>query len=158
MMAAHLFVTLVIYTVSRFFTSTCPAVRSAGPSSAAPLSSAAPKKKAFDRGGPVWLPRSNAADDRLGRGLCPPSQKSEGLGGSAPQPKLEVKLIFFEFFSIIFEKNPCHLYFWLGGAAPQTPQFLAGGAKPPAPNGRPQHLIEAAKRGRLDQMLFFRRR
>ena len=21
--------------------------------------------------------------------------------------------------------------FWLGGAAPQTPQFLAGGAKPP---------------------------
>ena len=22
-------------------------------------------------------------------------------------------------------------YFWLGGAAPQTPQFLAGGAKPP---------------------------
>ena len=22
--------------------------------------------KAFDRGGPVWLPRSNAADDRLG--------------------------------------------------------------------------------------------
>ena len=28
----------------------------------------------------------------------------------------------------------------------------------PALNGRPQHLIEAAKRGRLDQMLFFRRR
>ena len=28
----------------------------------------------------------------------------------------------------------------------------------PPLNGRPQHLIEAAKRGRLDQMLFFRRR
>ena len=24
------------------------------------------EKKAFDRGGPVWPPRSNAADDRLG--------------------------------------------------------------------------------------------
>ena len=48
---------------------------------------------------------------------------------------------------------------WLGGAAPQTPRFLAGGAKafqtPPPLNGRPQHLIEAAKRGRLDQMIFF---
>ena len=26
------------------------------------------EKKAFDRGGPVWPPRSNAADDRLGGG------------------------------------------------------------------------------------------
>ena len=36
--------------------------------------------------------------------------------------------------------------------------FGRGGAKPsqdPPLNGRPQHLIEAAKRGRLDQMLFF---
>ena len=45
------------------------------------------EKKAFDRGGPVWPPRSNAADDRFGggglEGLCPPSQKT---GGSAPQP------------------------------------------------------------------------
>ena len=41
---------------------------------------------------------------------------------------------------------------------PQTPRFLAGGGKasPDAPlNGRPQHLMEAAKRGRLDQMIFF---
>ena len=56
------------------------------------------EKKAFDRGGPVWPPRSNAADDRLGGGLgglCPPSQNPGGLGGSAPQPKLEVKWIFF---------------------------------------------------------------
>ena len=47
------------------------------------------EKKAFDRGGPVWPPRSNAADDRLGGvwgRLCPPSQKPGGLG-SAPQPK-----------------------------------------------------------------------
>ena len=51
-----------------------------------------------------------------------------------------------------------HRKFWLGGAAPQTPQFLAGGAKPPQTpplNGRSSHLIEAAKRGRLDQMIFF---
>ena len=34
----------------------CPARRS----STAPVSSAAPKKKSFDRGGPVWPPRSNA--------------------------------------------------------------------------------------------------
>ena len=48
------------------------------------------EKKAFDRGGPVWPPRSNAADDRLGGalgGLCPPSQKPGVLGGSAAQPK-----------------------------------------------------------------------
>ena len=55
---------------------------------AAPVSSAAPKKKSFDRGGPVWPPRSNVTNDRLGGGdlvgLCPPGQKPEGLGGSAP--------------------------------------------------------------------------
>ena len=48
--------------------------------------------------------------------------------------------------------------FLLGGAAPQTTRFLAGGAKPrqTSPlNGRSSHLIEAAKRGRLDQMIFF---
>ena len=48
--------------------------------------------------------------------------------------------------------------FWLGGAAPQTPQILAGGASPPQThplNGRSSHLIEAAKRGRLDQMILF---
>ena len=47
---------------------------------------------------------------------------------------------------------------WLGGAAPQTARFLAGGAKPPQTlplSGRPQHLIEAARRGRLNQTLFF---
>ena len=49
-----------------------------GRSSAAPVLLAAPKKKSFDRGGPVWPPRSNAKDVRLGGG---------GLGGSAPQPK-----------------------------------------------------------------------
>ena len=72
-----------------------------GRSSTAPVSSAAPKKKAFDRGGPVWPPRSNAADDRLGEGLgglCPPSQKSWGLGGSTPQPKSKkVEKLFFYF-------------------------------------------------------------
>ena len=43
--------------------------RPAGRSSAARVSSAAPKKKAFDRGGPVWPPRSNAKDDRLRGGV-----------------------------------------------------------------------------------------
>ena len=42
------------------------------------MSLAAPKTKAFDRGGPVWPPRSNAADDRLGGGpreaLPPPAE------------------------------------------------------------------------------------
>ena len=54
------------------------------------VSSAAPKKESFDRGGPVWPPRSNVTNDRLRGGLgglCPPSQNSGGLGGSAPQPK-----------------------------------------------------------------------
>ena len=93
--AAHLFVKPVIYTVSRFFASMHPAGFSAGRAarppagrpaehpagcpagrlSAVPVSSAAPKKKVFDRGGPVWPPRSNAADDRLGgcrEGALPP--------------------------------------------------------------------------------------
>ena len=37
---------------------------------------------------------------------------------------------------------------WMEGA---TPHLRMG----PPLNGRPQHLIEAAKRGRLNQMLFF---
>ena len=103
MAVAHLFVTLVIYIVSRFFASTRPAGRSAGRAagrpagrlakrpagrlSAAPVSSAAPKKKAFDRGGPVWPPRSNAKDDRLGGGsggALPPHPKTGGSGGQRP--------------------------------------------------------------------------
>ena len=66
------------------------------------MSSAAPKKKSFDRGGPVWPPRSNVANDRLRGGLgglCPPSQKPGGLGGSAPQPKF-------------FEKTKKQNVFW----------------------------------------------
>ena len=59
-------------------------------------------------------------------------------------------------FSKFFEKISKIFRFWLGGAAPQTPRILAGGAKQTPPlNGRSSHLIEAAKRGRLDQMLFF---
>ena len=46
------------------------------------------EKKSFDRGGPVWSPRSNVTNDRLRGGLGGgPSQKLKGLGGSAPQPK-----------------------------------------------------------------------
>ena len=46
---------------------------------AARVSSAAPKKKSFDRGGPVWPPRSNVMNDRLRgglEGLCSPSAKN----------------------------------------------------------------------------------
>ena len=63
-----------------------PAGRPAGRSSAAPVSSAAPKKKAFDRGGPVWPPRSNAADNRSGSGAQPKTRGSDRLGGSDPPP------------------------------------------------------------------------
>ena len=44
-------------------------------------------EKAFDRGGPVWPPRSNAADDRLGGfwgGFVPPA-KNRVVWGAAPQ-------------------------------------------------------------------------
>ena len=50
------------------------------------------EKKAFDRGGPVWPPRSNAADDRLGGGsggALPPQPKFGGSGGQRPQAKNE---------------------------------------------------------------------
>ena len=53
----------------------------------------------------------------------------------------------FKFFSVL-----------AGGHCPPDPQFWAGGAKPPQTpplNDRSSHLIEAAKRGRLDQMIFF---
>ena len=47
------------------------------------------KKKAFDRGGPVWPPRSNAADDRLGGGgALPPLPKNRVVWEAEPlQPK-----------------------------------------------------------------------
>ena len=64
----------------------------AGRSSAAPVSSAATKKKAFDRGGSVWPPRSNAKDDRLG-GALPPKLN---LGApSQHRNNLKKKSIFF---------------------------------------------------------------
>ena len=40
------------------------------------------KQKAFDRGGPVWPPRSNVTNDRLGGG--PPPAKNRGVWGAAP--------------------------------------------------------------------------
>ena len=48
-----------------------------------------------------------------------------------------------------------------GGRCPPDPLIFGWGAKAPPDsplNGRPQHLIEAAKRCRLVQMLCFRRR
>ena len=72
-----------------------------GRSSAARVSSAAPKKKSFDRGGPVWPPRSNVTNDRLrggSGGALPPQPKIGGSGGQRPPAK------FFENFSKNFEK------------------------------------------------------
>ena len=54
---------------------------------AARVSSAAPKKKSFDRGGPVWPPRSNVTNDRLrggSGGALPPQPKFGGSGGQRP--------------------------------------------------------------------------
>ena len=115
-----------------------------GWSSAAPVSSVAPKKKAFDRGGPIWPPQSNAKDDQAGF--------LESGEAWSQCPERTVSLAYG------FDRLRLRHFFWLGGAAPQTPRFLAGGAKPPQTlplNGRSSHLIEAAKRGRLDQMIFF---
>ena len=55
-------------------------MRPAGRSLAAPDSVVSgAEKKAFDRDRPVWPPRANAADDRLGGG--------KSGGGLPPQPK-----------------------------------------------------------------------
>ena len=71
--------------------------RPAGRSSAALVSSAAPKKKTFDRGGPVWPgnwpPRSNVTNDRLrggSGGALPPQPKIGGSGGQRPPAKIFV--------------------------------------------------------------------
>ena len=61
------------------------------------------------------------------------------------------KNFFFLFFRKILAGGRC---------PPDPPGFGWGGKAPPDPplNGRSSHLIEAAKRGRLHQMIFFRRR
>ena len=56
------------------------------------MSSAAPTKKAFDRGSPVWSPRSNAKCGRFGGGsrvALPPQPKTEGSWGQRPPAKSE---------------------------------------------------------------------
>ena len=63
------------------------------------MPSAAPKKKAFDRGGPVWPPRSNAADDpfREGSGgALTPKPKMAGSRGQRPPAKIRGEILFFE--------------------------------------------------------------
>ena len=51
----------------------------------------APKKKAFDRGGPVWPPRSNVTNDRLRGGVwggfAPPA-KNRGAWWAAPPSQI----------------------------------------------------------------------
>ena len=62
------------------------------------------------------------------------------------------------FASIVFVKRVLHVKIFLAGGRcpPDPPVFGWGGKAPPDPplNGRSSHLIEAAKRGRLDQMIF----
>ena len=75
--------------------------RPAGRSLAARVSSAAPKKKTFDRGGPVWPPRSNVTNDRLRGGsgeALPPQPKTGGSGVQRPPAKTDS-------FSKNFKKN-----------------------------------------------------
>ena len=76
-------------------TTRAPPGRPAGRSSAAHVSSAAPKKNSFDRGGPVWPPRSNVTNNRLRgvwRGFAPPAKNRGVWGGSAPQRKVNQKV------------------------------------------------------------------
>ena len=56
----------------------------------------------------------------------------------------------------MFFENFRNIFGW-GALPPRPPNFWLGGQSPPRPplNGRSSHLIEAAKRGRLDQMIFF---
>ena len=58
--------------------------------------------------------------------------------------------------NIFFFENFRNIFGW-GALPPRPPNFWLGGQSPPRPplNGRSSHLIEAAKRGRLDQMFFF---
>ena len=63
--------------------------RPAGRPGGARVVSGAEKKKSFDRGGPVWPPRSNVTNDRLrggSAGALHPQPKTRGSGGR-PQPK-----------------------------------------------------------------------
>ena len=56
------------------------------------MSSAAPKQKAFDRGGPVWPPPSTAKYDRLrggSGGALALQPKTGGPGGQRPPAKNE---------------------------------------------------------------------
>jgi len=64
--------------------------RPAGRLLAVPVSSAVPKKKSLDRGGPVWPPGSNAADDRLRGWVCkaPPAKNRRVSGAARPSQKV----------------------------------------------------------------------
>ena len=49
------------------------------------------RNKSFDRGGPVWPPRSNVTNGRLGgvwEGFAPPQPKTGGTGGQSPPAKI----------------------------------------------------------------------
>ena len=73
------------------------------------------EKKAFDRGGPVWPPRSNAADDRLGGGVwggfAPPA-KNRGVWGAAPpsQKRKNSSLRTQEISRVLKLRNALYLY------------------------------------------------
>ena len=68
------------------------------------MSSAAPKtkKKSFDRGGPVWPPRSNVTNDRLRGGVrggfAPPAKNRRVRGAAPPSQNRKKKKTIFLFF------------------------------------------------------------
>ena len=56
------------------------------------MASAAPKTKTFDRAGPVWSPRSNAKDNRLGGGSR--GAKAKNRGGLGGQPRKSCYVVY----------------------------------------------------------------
>ena len=90
---------------------------------------------------------------RVWGGFDPPAKNRRVWGAAPPSPNFRRSVIFDGPSTVSWKFKIFR--FWLGSAAPQTPRFLAGGALGPPVNGHPQHLIEAAKWGRLDQMLLF---
>ena len=73
------------------------------------------EKKSFDRGGPVWPPRSNVTNDRFGGGegsggALPPQPKTGGSGGQRPPAKTEkyLKKITVSVLDV-FSNQPLHM-------------------------------------------------
>ena len=88
----------------------------------------------------------------------PPPNTARTVSITSPGPERVPETVYLEKIKkiFIFFENFRNIFGW-GALPPRPPNFWLGGQSPPRPplNGRSSHLIEAAKRGRLDQMLFF---